>query len=110
MQAGRMAAWAAGIGCLVAWAGFAAAQETPLSVMRAKSKGKCITLEEKMIDFGEETSRKAAFAKLDSSIAILHKARPRYASAKEKHRDAKCVTYLKTLNEFECTAEATLCR
>jgi hypothetical protein len=110
MRIRHLLACAAGIGCLAVSSGWGMADETPLSVMRAKSKRNCVTIEEKMIGFGEQSSKADAFSKLDSSIAILHVRRPRYATAKEKSRDAQCVVYLKALNEFECTAQATLCR
>lgn len=86
------------------------AQQTPLSVLRAKSVGRCVTIEEAFVGFGEETTRGDAFHKLDQSVAILRVRRPRYAEAKEKSRDATCESYLKALNEYECHARATLCR
>ncbi len=86
------------------------AEQTPQSVLDAKSAGRCITLQEAFIGFGEQTTRGDAFRKLDEAIAILRLRRPRYATAKERSRSAICEIYIKALNEFECKARATLCR
>lgn len=86
------------------------AEHAPLSVMQAKTAGRCTTIEEAFVGFGEQSTKADALRRLDVAIAALRKYRDRYAAAKESKRRASCSVYIKTLNEYTCTAQAVLCR
>jgi hypothetical protein len=99
-----------GLACAAGLCGPAFAYDVPDSVLKGRISGACITIEEQFVGFGEETTRGDAIRKLDEAIAVLRLRRSRFAEATEKSRSVSCSVYIKWMNEFECTATATLCR
>ncbi len=68
----------------------------------------CKTLSGKMVGFGVESVRSYAEKALDQEIAAWeHRAS---FIAKPKDRKTNCKIYIEWLNEFECTAQAVVCR
>lgn len=68
----------------------------------------CKTLKGAGVTVGEESSRKDADERLDKEIAVWAE---RYkVPANAKNRKMECKVYIELLNEFECNAEATVCR
>ena len=61
-----------------------------------------------MVGFGEETTRVDAQKALDKEIATWEERA--HVKAAPKDRKVACKVYLEWLNEFECTAQAQLCR
>jgi hypothetical protein len=77
----------------------------PLSPADAAS---CKALKGAFVGFGEEAARIYADAALDRAIVAWE---TRYGvKAEPKDRKIACKDYITFLNEFECTAEAVLCR
>jgi hypothetical protein len=68
----------------------------------------CKTLKAAGVTVGEDSSRKDAEERLDKEIAAWaeHYGQP----ANAKNRKMECKVYIELLNEFECNAEATVCR
>lgn len=68
----------------------------------------CKTLKAEMIGFGEQSTRAYAEIALNRKISDWE---TRYGvKAQPKGQKMACKDYIKWLNEFECTAEAVLCR
>jgi hypothetical protein len=76
---------------------------------RAAVGPRCKTFKGEMVHFGERATRDIALQKLDEEIAA-HRAKPGNETARESIRSIECKLYLKALNEYECTAVATLCK
>jgi hypothetical protein len=74
----------------------------------AGAAGYCKTLTGAMVGFGEETTRGDAQKALDKEIAAWEERA--HLKAKPKDRTVACKVYIGWLNEFECTAQAQLCR
>ncbi len=72
-------------------------------------KSRCKTFAEGMVFFGEESSRSSAVKKLDEAISSWRKLTGN-TGAKEIKRTVDCKIAISLLNEYECTAEATLCK
>jgi hypothetical protein len=70
--------------------------------------GYCKTLKGAFVGFGEETTRGDAQTALDREIAAWEMRSGR--KAKPKDRKVACKVYIGWLNEFECNAEAVVCR
>lgn len=70
--------------------------------------GYCKTLKGEFVGFGEQTTRGDAERALDKQIASWEERSG--IKAKPKERKVGCKVYIAWLNEFECTAEAVLCR
>jgi hypothetical protein len=68
----------------------------------------CKTLKGEMVGFGEQTTRKDAEAVLSRAIAEWEAKAGR--KAQPKRRKTVCGDYIKFLGEFECKAEAVVCR
>jgi hypothetical protein len=69
----------------------------------------CRTLKSAWVGFGEKGTRDEAETRLDQEIATW-KERYSLASLKPKNRKTACSIYIEFLNEYECTAEAVVCR
>lgn len=68
----------------------------------------CKTLKEAGVAVGEEASRNDANERLHMAINAWAE---RYkVPADAKNRATQCKVYIELLNEFECTAAATVCR
>lgn len=68
----------------------------------------CKILTGKMVGFGIETVRKFAERALDQEISAWeHRAS---FTAKTRDRKTDCKIYIEWLNEYECTAQAQVCR
>lgn len=68
----------------------------------------CKVLKGEFVAFGEQSARDYANGALDKEIAAWE---ARYSrKAEPKNRKLVCKDYIKSLNEFECVAEAELCR
>jgi hypothetical protein len=68
----------------------------------------CKTLKGEFVGFGENSTRGDAEKSLDKQIASWEQ---RYSiTAKPKDRKVSCKVYIEWLNEYECAAEAVLCR
>lgn len=68
----------------------------------------CKTLKGESVSFGEPAARKDAEEALDKEIkawAAHYKLEP-----KSKDHKIACKVYIEFLNEFTCTAEASVCR
>ncbi|MDX2263900.1 MAG: hypothetical protein NW215_02865 [Hyphomicrobiales bacterium] len=95
----------------------AAVAQTPTPAVPAlapkskpKSPGKsCATLTGAMVFFGQDITRADAVKRLDEEIG-KHRAKPGNEAAKETSRTVECKPWLPLLNEYECTATATLCK
>lgn len=69
---------------------------------------RCKTLKGEMVGFGEQSTRTRAEDLLSREIAAWE---AKYGlKAKPKNQKTTCKDYIKFLNEFECKAEAVLCR
>ncbi|NJM34009.1 MAG: hypothetical protein HC850_04065 [Rhodomicrobium sp.] len=68
----------------------------------------CKTLKGEFVGFGEQTTKADAEAKLSAEIAAWETRTGLKAQPKGQKTD--CKVYIKFLNEFECTAEAVVCR
>ena len=84
--------------------GAAAAKPAP----KQAPPGYCKTLKGEFVGFGEQTTRGDAERALDSEIAAWE--RRSGLKATPKDRNVACKVYIQWLNEFECKAEATVCR
>jgi len=82
----------------------AAAKPAP----KPATAGYCKTLKGEFVGFGEETARGDAEKALDREIAAWEQRSG--LKAKPKDRNVACKVYIEWLNEFECKAEATVCR
>jgi hypothetical protein len=69
----------------------------------------CKTLKGEWVGFGEDSPRKEAQSRLDKEIAAWG-ARYGLPLVKPRNRKVSCKVYLQALNEYECTAEAMVCR
>ncbi len=68
----------------------------------------CKTLKGESVSFGEPAARKDAEEALDKEIKVWA---ARYkVEAKPKNHKIACKVYIEFLNEFTCTAEASVCR
>jgi hypothetical protein len=68
----------------------------------------CKTLKGEMVGFGEHSTRAEAEDALSREIAAWE---VKYSlKANPKNQKTVCKDYIKFLNEFECKAEAVLCR
>jgi hypothetical protein len=68
----------------------------------------CKTLKGESVGFGEPAAKKEAEEALDKEITTWAE---RYqVAAKAKGRKVACQVYIEALNEFACTAEASVCR
>ena len=87
---------------------FAACQAASAKPTPKPATGYCKTLKGEFVGFGEQTTRSDAEIALDQQIANWEER----SGIKAKLRDRKvgCKVYIEWLNEFECTAEAVLCR
>jgi hypothetical protein len=74
----------------------------------AGAAGYCKTLKGAFVGFGEQTTRGDAEKALDKEIATWEQRSG--LKAKPKDRKVGCEVYIGWLNEFECTAEAVVCR
>lgn len=75
--------------------------------MPAQAKS-CKILKGVFVGFGEQSSKAYAESALDREIAAWE---ARYnRKAQPKNRKLACKDYIKSLNEYECVAEAELCR
>ena len=70
--------------------------------------GYCKTLKGEFVGFGEETTRGDAEHALDREITTWEQRSGMKAAPKD--RSVGCKVYIGWLNEFECKAEATVCR
>ena len=70
--------------------------------------GYCKTLKGEFVGFGEQTTRGDAEKALDRAIAAWETRAG--LKSKPKNRKVACKVYIEWLNEFECTAEAVVCR
>lgn len=69
----------------------------------------CKTLSAAWVGFGEDPSRKEAELRLDQEVSAWQE-KYNLASLKPKERKTACKIYIELLNEYECTAEAVVCR
>jgi hypothetical protein len=69
----------------------------------------CKTLKGEWVGFGEDDTRKEAESRLDKELSVWG-ARYGITPVKAKDRKASCEIYLKALNEYLCTASASVCR
>lgn len=69
----------------------------------------CKTLTGAWVGFGEGPTRQEAETRLDREISSW-KQRYSLASLKPKNRKTACSIYIQFLNEYECTAQAVVCR
>ncbi len=80
------------------------------AVKKAPKPGKkCKTLTGEMVFFGQEIPRNDAIKRLDEEV-VAFRAKPGNEKAVESGRNVKCEIYISVLNEYLCTAEATLCK
>ncbi len=70
--------------------------------------GYCKTLKGEFVGFGEQTTRGDAEKALEREIAAWEQRSGLKAAPKD--RNVACKVYIEWLNEFECKAEATVCR
>ena len=84
--------------------GAAAAKPAP----KQAPSGYCKTLKGEFVGFGEQVTRGDAEKALDREIAAWEQRTG--LKAAPKGRNVACKVYIEWLNEFECKAEATLCR
>lgn len=68
----------------------------------------CKVLKSEFVGFGEQSARAYADSALDAQIAAWEAKYKR--KAEPKGRKMACKDYIKALNEFECVAEAEVCR
>ncbi|MBC8051291.1 MAG: hypothetical protein H7X92_14260 [Chitinophagales bacterium] len=102
------------LAAVCAFGAFSANAQAPVTappvVKKTVKPGKrCKTLIGEMVTFGEQTTRESAVEKLDEAIAAF-RAKPGNEQAIEKDRTLDCKVYIKWLNEYECTATATVCK
>ncbi len=80
------------------------------TIKKAPKPGKkCTTLTGEMVFFGQEIPRNDAIRRLDEEI-VAFRAKPGNEKAKESGRNVKCELYISVLNEYLCTAAATVCK
>jgi hypothetical protein len=72
------------------------------------SSKSCKTLKGEFVGFGEQSTKADAEAKLAAEIVAWETRTGLKVQAKD--RKLACKVYIKFLNEFECTAEAVVCR
>jgi hypothetical protein len=77
-------------------------------VAKPAAAGYCKTLKGEFVGFGEDTTRGDAERALAREIAAWEQRSG--MPAKPKDRNVACKVYIGWLNEFECKAEATVCR
>jgi len=82
----------------------AAAKPAP----KPAAAGYCKTLKGEFVGFGEDMTRGDAEKALDREIAAWEQRSGLKATPKD--RNVACKVYIEWLNEFECKAEATVCR
>ena len=75
---------------------------------KQSSAGYCKTLKGEFVGFGEQTTRGDAEKALEREIAAWEQLSRLKATPKD--RNVACKVYIEWLNEFECKAEATVCR
>ena len=75
---------------------------------KPSAAGYCKTLKGEFVGFGEQTTRGDAERALEREIAAWE--RRSGLKATPKDRNVACKVYIQWLNEFECKAEATVCR
>jgi hypothetical protein len=68
----------------------------------------CETLKGEMVGFGEQSTRNLADEKLNEAISSWETRRK--VKATPKKQKLECKVYIDFLNEFECAAEAEVCR
>lgn len=68
----------------------------------------CKTLKGEMVGFGEAATRDYATSKLDKAISDWEQRTGVKAAARKRTLD--CKVYIAFLNEYECKAEAVVCR
>ena len=68
----------------------------------------CKTLKGEMVGFGEAATREYATSKLDKAISDWEQRAGVKATARKRTLD--CKVYIDFLNEYECKAEAVVCR
>ncbi len=68
----------------------------------------CKTLKGEMVAFGEQSTRSYAESALDKAIVAWETRAG--VKAEPKDRKVSCKVYISVLNEFECKAEAVVCR
>lgn len=78
------------------------------ATLPAGAAGYCKTVTGAMVGFGEPATRADAQKALDKEIAVWEERA--HLKAKPKDRKVDCKVYIEWLNEFECTAQAQLCR
>jgi hypothetical protein len=69
----------------------------------------CKTLRGEWVGFGEKDTRKEAEARLDQAITEWGQ-HYNLTAVKAKGRKVSCGVYIEFLNEYLCTADATVCR
>jgi hypothetical protein len=72
------------------------------------SAASCKTLKGEMVGFGKETSREYAESKLNKAIADWEDRTGKKATP--RNRTVDCKVYIDFLNEYDCKAEAVVCR
>lgn len=72
------------------------------------SAASCKTLKGEMVGFGEASSREFAEDKLNKAIADWEQRTGK--TAKPRNRTVDCKVYIAFLDEYECKAEAVVCR
>jgi hypothetical protein len=77
-------------------------------VSKQAAPGICKTLKGEFVGFGEQTTRGDAEKALEREIAAWEQRSGLKAAPKD--RNVACKVYIGWLNEFECKAEATVCR
>jgi hypothetical protein len=82
----------------------AAAKPAP----KPATSGYCKTLKGEFVGFGKDMTRGDAEKALDREIAAWEQRSGLKATPKD--RNVACKVYIEWLNEFECKAEATVCR
>lgn len=69
----------------------------------------CKTLTAAWVGFGEDSSRKEAEIRLDKEVSAWRE-KYKLASLKPRARKTACNIYIELLDEYECKAEAVVCR
>lgn len=73
------------------------------------TKDRCSTIARTALWFGQEDTRSSAVSSLNNAIAEW-RAGAGNPKVKEVKRNVNCKVYLEFLNEYECTAQAVLCK
>lgn len=87
---------------------FAVCAATLLIAPVDANAARCETLKGEMVGFGETWTRETAEDKLTMAITEWETKTGKKASPRDRSVD--CKVYIEFLNEFECTAEAVVCR